>query len=313
MKKILLAVLLSCSATISFGQVSGNINYQSQVQYPEYNIDLQMPPNLTITVKGLANVAADNYVAIFSVTQAGKTTSEVNELMDSRINKALSDLKMKQGIEPFVDMISFVPVYEFEVSKKLFSKKTYNEIPKGFELKKNIHIKYKDANLLNEIIAALANSEIYDLVRVDYFSDKMDATKLEMSNKAKLLLQEKIKNYKQILSTKIDSNEQKLVDGFRIVYPVEMYKSYQAYSNSNLNLKTSGNVNQVEKSTTLYYQPIVNKEFDFVMNPTILEPVIQIMYELKLEINLNKSAKSGSKDLYIVTPNGDLKKIDTIN
>lgn len=315
MKKIFLFILVSFVGQISFGQVSGNINYQNQVRYPDNNIEFNVPSNsnLTIVVKGLANLTADNYVAIFSVAQVGKTTEEVNNLIDSRINQALTNLKAKQGLETFVDMISFVPVYEYEVEKKFFSKKTYNEIPKGFELKKNIHIKYKDPNLLNEIITSLSNSEIYDLVRVDYFSDKIETTKTDLINKSKLLLQEKIKNYKQILGLKIDSTEKKLVDGFRIVYPVEMYKSYQAYSNSDLNLKKSSNINQVEKSTTLYYQPIINKEFDFVINSTILEPVIQVLYEIKLEINREKETKAGSKEYFIITPNGDIKKIDPKN
>ncbi len=315
MKKTLLVIIVSFVSPISFGQVSGNINYQNQVRYPDNNIELNIPPNsnLTIVVKGLANLTADNYVAIFSVAQVGKTTEEVNNLIDNRINQALNNLKGKQGLETFVDMISFVPVYEYEVEKKLFSKKTYNEIPKGFELKKNIHIKYKNPNLLNEIIASLSNSEIYDLVRVDYFSDKIETTKIDLINKSKLLLQEKIKNYKQILGSKIDSTEKKLVDGFRIVYPVEMYKSYQAYSNSDLNLKKSANINQVEKSTTLYYQPIINKEFDFVINSTILEPVIQVFYEIKLEFNRDKEIKVSSKEYYIITPNGDIKKIDPKN
>ena len=138
MKKILLFILASFVGQISFGQVSGNINYQNQVRYPDNNIELYVPSNsnLTIVVKGLANLTADNYVAIFSVAQVGKTTEEVNNLIDNRINQALTNLKAKQGLEIFVDMISFVPVYEYEVEKKLFSKKTYNEIPKGFELKK---------------------------------------------------------------------------------------------------------------------------------------------------------------------------------
>ena len=315
MKKLLLYGIASYMSLTCIGQVSGNINYQNQVRYPDTNIELYIPDNsnLAIVVKGLANVKADNYVAIFSVTQVGKTTEEVNNLIDSRINQALANLKTKQGLETFVDMISFVPVYEFEVEKKIFSKKTYNEIPKGFELKKNIHIKYKDPNLLNDIITSLSNAEVYDLVRVDYSSDKIETIKIDLANRAKILLQEKIKNYKQILGSRIDSVEKKLIDGFKVVYPVEMYKSYQAYSNSDLNLKKSANINQVEKSTTLYYQPIINKEFDFVINAAILEPVIQIMYEIKLEINREKEIKTNTKEYFIITPNGDIKKIDPKN
>jgi len=47
--------------------VSGNINLN-----PSHN-------SITINVKGLTNVKADSYVAIFSTTQVGKTAKEVNE------------------------------------------------------------------------------------------------------------------------------------------------------------------------------------------------------------------------------------------
>lgn len=310
MKKITLCVVLFILGKISFGQVSGNVNYDYFVRYPENYIDLTVPlnSNLSVTVKGLANLTADSYVAIFSVTQVGKTTEEVNQLMDNRINEALAALKSKQGIESFIDMISFVPVYEYEVEKKVFSKKTYNEVPKGFELKKNIHIKYKDPNLLNEIIAILSKVEIFDLVRVDYFSEKIEKIKLDLISKAKILLLDKIKNYKQIMGANIDSSAKKLVDGFKIVYPVEMYRSYQAFSSSTLNLKKSAYVNPADKSTTLYYQPVINKEFDFVINSAILEPVIQVMYEIKLEFNQELTAKE--KEYLLIAPNGEIKKLE---
>ncbi len=52
-----------------------------------------------------------------------------------------------QGVKEkdvFTDMLSFVPVYEIETTRKLFSK-TYQEVPAGFEIQKNIHIRFTDA------------------------------------------------------------------------------------------------------------------------------------------------------------------------
>ncbi len=317
MKNVYIIALTALFNQFTFGQESGNINYQHQIQYPDYNIEIGNPSNsnMTITIKGMANLKADNYVAIFNVSQVGKTAEEVNMLMDTRINEVLTALKGKQGLETYVDMLSFVPVYEYETDKKVFSKKTYNEIPKGFELKKNIHIKFSDHSLMNEIISTLAYSEIYDLVRVDYFSDKMETTKLELVTKSKTMLQEKLKNYKSIIGSKMDSTEKLLIDGFKVVYPIEMYRSYQAYSNTDLNLKktSSMGINQVDKSTTQYYQPVMDKEFDFVINPTILEPVIQVMYEIKVEITPEEKVNTNSNEYYIVTPNGDVKKIPVKN
>jgi uncharacterized protein YggE len=126
MKKIIITTLTFVIGQTVFGQVSGNVNYQNQVRFSDKNIDISFPSDLMVVdVKGLANVKADTYVAIFSVTQAGKTAEEVNELIDKRISACLTEIKTKTGTEIYVDMISFVPVYEFEVEKKVFSKKNY--------------------------------------------------------------------------------------------------------------------------------------------------------------------------------------------
>ena len=312
MRKIITVILATFLSQVTFGQVSGNINYQNQVRFPDQNINISTPSttDIFISIKGLANVKADSYVAIFSVTQVGKTTEEVNELIDKRLSQAESQIKLKKGTETYIDMISFVPVYEYEVEKKLFSKKSYNEIPKGFELKKNIHIKYSDANQLNDFISILSNQEIYDLVRVDYFSSTIENIKKELTNKAKIALQEKVKNYETILGASFASNEKRIVDGFKMMLPVEMYKSYESYNSSSLNLKKSANVNNADKATTLYYQPIIDKEFDFVINPTILEPVIQVMYEIKLVINREKKPTVNEKEYILITPNGEMKNLN---
>ncbi|HEY1196739.1 hypothetical protein [Flavobacterium sp.] len=218
-------------------------------------------------------------------------------------------LNKKNGVETFVDMISFVPVYEYETEKKVFSRKTYNEVPTGFEVKKNIHIKYSDPNQLNEFISILSNNEIYDLVKVDYFSNTMETVKKEMMNKAKILIQEKIKNYEVLLGETFTNTEKRIVDDYMVNLPLEMYKSYEAYNSSSLNLKKA-NINQVSKSTTLYYQPVSNKEFDFIINPVVLEPVIQIQYEVKIAINREKKQVKTDKEFILVTPNGDLKTIN---
>ncbi|WP_139856790.1 SIMPL domain-containing protein [Aequorivita sinensis] len=312
MKKIIIVILATFLSQVTFGQVSGNINYQSQVRFPDQNINISTPSttDIFISIKGLANIKADSYVAIFSVTQVGKTTEEVNELIDKRLSQAESQIKLKKGTETYIDMISFVPVYEYEVEKKLFSKKSYNEIPKGFELKKNIHIKYSDPNQLNDFISILSNQEIYDLVRVDYFSSTIENIKKELTNKAKIALQEKVKNYEAILGVSFATNEKRIIDGFKMMLPVEMYKSYESYNSSSLNLKKSANVNNAEKTTTLYYQPIIDKEFDFVINPTILEPVIQVMYEIKLVVNREKKPTVNEKEYILITPSGEMKNIN---
>lgn len=317
--KTTIKILVVLMAQIGFGQVSGNVNYQKQNNLPDININVGLPSSndMVISIKGLANLKADTYVAVFNLVQVGKTTSEVNELIDKRIEAIQNKIKGKPNVTMFVDMLTFVPVYEFEVEKKTFSRKTYNEIPIGFEVKKNIHIEYKDPNFLNELISVCSENEIYDLVRVDYFSSGLENAKKELMNKAKLILKEKQKNYEELLGANFADWDKQLADGYIVKYPTEMYKSYQVYSSSSLNLSKKANVNYSEKSTTLYYQPIMDKEFDFVINPKIVEPVIQVMYEIKfklirpvnLPITKTETKTEIKKEYLLVTPNGDVKSL----
>lgn len=297
----------------TFAQFSGNINYQNQVRYQENNISINVPVDnhIVISIKGMANVKADKYVAIFSLTQVAETADEVNSLMDRRLNTALNQIKINKGIETYVDMVSFVPVYQYAVEKKIFSRKTYNEVPTGFELKKNLHIKFSDPSQLNEFISVLSKNEIYDLVRVDYFANSLETIKKDLMNKAKIALQEKVKNYETLLGESFANSEKSINDGFQTKLPTEMYKSYEAYNSSSLALTKLANVNQANKSTTLYYQPVFDKEFDFVINPTILEPVIQVMYEVKLVINKEKKdVNKESKSYLLITPNGEMRDLN---
>jgi len=289
MKKVSFLTLAIVISQVMFGQL--NVAHQEQVRFPDQNINVNTPSNsdVLISVKGLANIKADSYVAMFTVTQVGKSIKEATELMDKRITQVLKEIKQLKGTETYVDMITFVPVYEFEVEKKTQNKENYNEILTGFELKKNIHIKYFDPNQINDFITILSNQEIYDLVKVDYFASNVENIRKELRNKAKSVLKEKMEYYEDILE--VSFTNKRITDGYKVMLPIEMYKSYEAFNRFYLNVKKSDNVNLVDKPTSLYYQPIVDKEFDFVINTTILEPVIQVMYEIKLLVRPEQIAK----------------------
>lgn len=98
MKKLAFTFLTFLLCELTIGQVSGNINYQNQVRFTDNAININFPSNtdILISVKGLANVKADAYVAIFSTSQTGKTTEEVNELIDKRITQSVNDIKLKK-------------------------------------------------------------------------------------------------------------------------------------------------------------------------------------------------------------------------
>lgn len=67
--------------------------------------------------------------------------------------------------------------------------------------------------------------------------------------------------------------------------------------------------------------PKFNKDYDFVVNPAMLEPVVQIEYEVKLrmvpkpekpkEIEPKEITKEKIvKQIFWVTPSGDIKQLD---
>ena len=299
------------STMLGFGQVSGNLNYQNRNQSNRENnnlsVDFPINYEMVVSAKGLANIKADAFVAIFSVVQVGKSAEEATSLMSQRLSPVLSALKAK-NMEAFVDMISFVPMYEYETEKKVFSKRTYNEVPVGFELKQNLHIKINEASRLNELITLLANNEIYDLVRMDYYSSQLETIKKELKDKVKSAFAEKQKLYETTLGESFASTEKKIIDGFFHISPTEQYSSYEAYSSASLQGKRAGNVVQANKSTTQYYQPIANRDFDVVLNPIIVEPMIQVVYEMKMSVN--HPDKNKAKEALLLTPAGELKKIN---
>lgn len=321
-KQILFTAIMMLMISKMSGQVMGNANYQHRIHLPQNVVQVPHPrgDDFIITVRGISNVKAQNYVAIFSVKQSGKSAGEVNELIDKRLQPLIDYCEQDADMSAYIDMISFVPIYEVEVVNKIFSKTTYNEVPKGFEVKKNIHIRYGDPQKLNGIINVAAGSEIYDLVRVDYFADDLESKKQELMDKAREVLGKKINHQTEILDTEITNYNRRASDGFTVVYPIEMYTQYQAASTNKISIDNRANVNAVQKQTTYYYKPYFDKDFDFSLNPIVFEPRIQIMYEMKVLFSLKPEEKEEKpeptkvevverKQIILLTPSGEMKTI----
>ena len=63
----------------------------------------------------------------------------------------------------------------------------------------------------------------------------------------------------------------------------------------------------------MFYKPVIDKEFDFVTNPNILQPVIQVMYEVKLKITLREKPEVKTKEYLIVSEGGKITKLENGN
>ncbi len=309
MKYIVSTVLLFLASSL-LSQSSGNINYNEQINIDETTIHIPSAEKHknSISISGMANVKADSYVAVFSMTQVGKTMKQTDSLMAKRLETVQSSIKALDSLELYIDMVSFVPLYDIVLEKKLFSQDSYNEIPDGFEMKKNLHIHFKDQIQLSEIISICAEAEIYNLIKVDYFSKQLDDIKLQLLEEAQKKLAKRMEHYQSIFGSDLDRFEKRINDGYKVVYPIERYLKCTAYNNNAFKLKSSARYNKSNKNQASYYQAVVNKEFDFVINPVVVEPVIQVMYELNLSL-FEKPAEKTDKEIILVTPNGELKPI----
>lgn len=184
--------------------VRSNDNYFQQNQSaasPSYNQpQFEGSNGFKIEVKALSNEKPTGFVAIFAVSQAGETAEETDRLFNERYQKfakALEGFGVKsQNI--YVDMISFVPKYEYVSEKKIFSKKTYIEIPKGFLMQKNIHIRYDREAQLDQLVTAAASCEIYDLVKIEYQTESPDKIYQKLRTEAMRYVKQQIETYKNM-------------------------------------------------------------------------------------------------------------------
>jgi len=331
MKNLLTLLFIFGISTSTFSQTAGNYVYEKMKNMSSNfggpggkNIRSLNSKTLTIEASALMNIVPDAQIVVFTIVQLGGSAQEATELIDSKLNPIRAGLN-QIGISNaniVVDMISFIPRYEDTVVKKKFSK-TFTEIPKGFELKKNIHIKFKDHELIDRIIAICASFEVYDMAKVEYVILENEENMLTMRDKMLKLLGDKIAFYHdleiqdeiEIIQVNEKTNE---------YYPQDRYQSYTGHSSSSYEAlenkkKKKRGVNRVSKNTSIFYDPLSTKSFDIVMNPGIIEPTVQYTYTLNVIYTLPTAKKDvvikekivekivTQKEYILISPNGETK------
>ncbi|TAF65532.1 MAG: hypothetical protein EAZ55_08200 [Cytophagales bacterium] len=307
-KTFLLTIILLFCSTVVWAQASGNAtrgakgnmqyntNEIAYNQVSSYNTARNQEAQfindstIVIEVNTLLNQKADEYVAILNLTQLGKTIKEANDALESRIQNFIAAI-ISAGVPResiYIDFISQIPLYSYEIDKKIFSK-TANEVPFGFELQKNLHISYKNSTDLDKIMLLAADYEIYDLVKVDYIVKDMEAVYDLLRTKTTDILKKKVEMLK-MLNININPEILKynsITEDIRTAYPAESYESYTAYSSTTLNrdIKTESTIRKPE---TFYYNKIHYGNFDAVINPILLEPSVQFVYSIKVKYSLKK-------------------------
>ena len=313
MKAIFLATIIFLISNSLFSQSVGNAIYNTQYEtFKTTNVNILNHNQVDIQADVMINMKATSYTAIFSVTQNGLTSSITDSLMSIRLQAVKNGLT-ETGINEeniHIDVISFVPIYSLELEKKRFSK-TINEIPVGFQMKKNIHILFYNHDQLSNIIALMAKSEIYDIVKVDYNLADIQAAHNQLRKAALEIIKTKKELYNEV---GLHLEVQNMADGFGSAYPIERYSNYTAFHMGSSveeikaakrrkkkarNIYINGNKGRVTikdtdiddtkfiikrsaKNKTIYYKKIAYNKFDLVLNADFTEARIQIYYTLKV-------------------------------
>ncbi len=297
-------------------QTQNNVNLSNQYRSVAKAATIEADNALKISINALSNQKATAYTAIFNVVQLGKTAEVTNTRISGRIESFINDLETLglQVEDIYVDLVNFLPKYEFDVSKKLFSKKSFKEIPIGFELQKNVHIRFDSPSLLDKILTAAAKQEIYDIVKVDYFVSNPKAIYSELRQAALAYLGQ-IKEQYTAIGIELDSAYLITGENAWVAYPGDRYQSYQAFSAQKLTAqeRVDAKIDKVDKPVSRFYDAIAGNDYDIVINPEILEPAVQYSYNLVVKFTLPERLPTKTvetkKEFVLVTPEGEVKTL----
>ena len=313
-----LTVVAFIAITKTDAQVSGNYQFNNKQTLQNTNrspvsvAGISNDEEIITQVNGLLNILADSYVAVFNIVQVGESMDSVDQIMNKRV--ANFQLKLKGiGIDAEdikVDLISFVPKYDIEEVNRIFSK-SYNEVPVGFEMQKNVSVLYKKSSKLDDIVSAAANSEIYDIVKVDYFIANIQKSLDSLRIRCLKEIKDKSRSY-ELIGFKLDTLKKVMSDNFITIYPQTRYFSYNSVSRPSLNAvkkkSSQATLNEIPQTISKFYNQVDYDKYDIVINPVITEPVVQISYTVTIKYLLKKEEAKEKNIYYILTPSGETKQ-----
>ena len=297
---IFVLVLLIVGPGICQAQVSGNLAYSSngakaRAELREHNKRLvpeqERPPSNTsmfVDADVLMNVKADEFVAVFGLAQEGETVAECNEKMAAVVKEFTGALRAMKIAEDdlFLDFVTQTKIYGFEVAGDIAKEKLV-----GFELKKNLSVHYRERSLIDQLVVTAARSQIYDLIKVDYIVTDVNLMQNKLMEEATKIIEQKVARYNKLLGIKLLPPAQVFAEIPAVYYPTEMYDSYTAAVTEQIDgpsNRQSLTVQRARKGTTFVFNGLSGDGFDQVINPVVIEPVVQFTLYLKVKYEVEQ-------------------------
>lgn len=289
---LVLATALFLSQSLQ-AQIMGNANlnhYSNAIGKAATTTVALSDSTFMVEARILYNANENGYIAHFGVAHEAATVLACNEAIDKRIaqfTKALEALGITSA-NYYVDFVSQTKVYDYEIVSSIAHEKE-----SGFEIKKNVIVRYTDKKLIEQLINTASKYDIYDLVKVDYLVDDLAKIKEIMFEEAVKQIKAKKSRYLALTDLKLESESQIISEEYTAYYPLEMYENYTAYGASHITASgySYSRLEKVEarKMETHYYQPLLPADYDYTVNPLSLEPHVQFVYIIKVKYFIKKT------------------------
>lgn len=257
-----------------------------------------------LSVKVLNNQQADGFVAVLNLTQMAATVEATKRILTDRYKGFVQGAQTagipKENIQ--LETIGMRPVY---ASKDKSFSKTNNETPKAFEMQQNIYIRYQDKNKLAEVLFVAAQFEIFDLLRIDCYLQNQTTLLRDMQQQAIGHLVTEIELLQEKLGLDLESGYRVVAEKRRVFYPHQHRFTQTAEGQLSLGLPLEkGQSSDAYKTEMKHSQSIGQQDFDIVLQPDMLQPEVQLVYEMKIQVEIKDSNKA-SKEYFWLTPDGD--------
>ncbi len=283
------AAIAQVGGNVGYGQVGGRARAEQNERVRRQLTREEMPPKDTamfVDASVLMNVKADQFVATFGIVAEDETVAGCQEKMNSTIT-AFTDALKPHGVGPeaiFVDFTAQSKVYDYKIEGSVARERFA-----GFALKKTVAVRYRDKVLIDRLVLAASSAKVYDLVKVDYVVTDMAPIQDRLAEEAAAIIKIKAGRHERLLGIKTQTPPQIYAERSSIYFPTEMYDSYTASESDTVAGgpdRAWTTVQSLRKSRTFYYNPLTADGFDRVINPVVLEPVVQFTLYLKLKYDL---------------------------
>lgn len=297
-----LVLIFFCSYTILFGQMRQDIDSENLFESGQFQSEKDKKASAFKTNKRivalsdstflvrariLMNLDADAYKLTFSLSQEAASIKLCHELMDKRISDFTQALQ-KTGISEndiYIDRAGQYPVYGYDIERK-----TATQQFKGYEINRNIIIRFDSMQTSNTLINLAAGQGIHDAVKMEYLMNTTEPIYEELFSEALSIINKKKDLYLRATNLTIEKEAMIFSEQFQFVFPGQRYKKYQAFLSSDIKNYNYRNRIREEKrkKTTWYYDGLSFSGFDKVIRPEKLRVGLQAVFELEMKYERKK-------------------------